>query len=43
MVRQLLIGNDSEVGLGKLAGSKGQSKAVKDFAKHMVDPLASHP
>jgi putative membrane protein len=37
VVRQLLIGNDSEVGLGKLAGSKGQNKAVKDFAKHMVD------
>lgn len=35
--RQLLIGGQAEVDLGKLAGERAQNDAVKQFAKRMVD------
>ena len=35
--RQLLIGGQAEMDLGKLAGERAQSDAVKQFAKRMVE------
>jgi putative membrane protein len=35
--RQMLIGGQAEVDLGKLAGERSQNDAVKQFAKRMVD------
>jgi putative membrane protein len=36
-VRQAAIGNQAEVELGKLAGTKAASQPVREFAQHMID------